>query len=177
MKVIVASKNPAKLAAIQKAFTAYFPKQKLDFICQKTASGVSEQPLTIEETIQGAINRVRSCQNQKADFAVGIEGGISFYTLDDHEYAVEISWVCVLNCHTGVNEIACAPGFPVFPHVLKHIHAGKSLSAAMEDEYGLKNLGKQNGYIGWLSNNVVTRESSNFEAVYLALSSLMKEQR
>jgi non-canonical (house-cleaning) NTP pyrophosphatase len=87
-----------------------------------------------------------------------------------------MGWVCVRDNKTGLVEIANSAGFSVFERVLKHIEAGKNLSDAMFDEYGLENLGQKNGYIGWLSNDLTTRETSNFEAVYLALCSLMKEE-
>lgn len=176
MKVVVASENPVKLACAKKAFETFFKDKEMEFTTKAADSGVSDQPMTIAEAIEGAVNRAKGAGSTEADFAVGIEGGLSFHTVGGHEYAVEISWVCVYDCKNGKHEIASAPGFPILPKVLKHIHAGQNLSAAMETEYGLKNLGQQNGYIGWLSNDAVTRESSNFEAVLLALSSLMKEE-
>jgi inosine/xanthosine triphosphatase len=177
MKVIIASKNPVKLASVQRAFSTYFSDQTLEYAALEVDSQVRDQPLTIQETITGAVNRARNASSKDADYAVGIEGGISFQDIHDHEYGVEISWVCVRDCRTGKSEIASSAGFAVFPKVLKHIHAGKNLSQAMETEYGLTNLGQKNGYIGWLSNDIVTRESSNFEAVLLALSSLHKESQ
>lgn len=177
MKVIVASKNPTKLASTKQAFDHYFKGQKITYASSEVASGVSDQPMSIEETIQGAINRAKAASSPDADFSVGIEGGMSFYKIGGHEYAVELSWVCVYDCQTGTNEIASSAGFPVFPKVIKHLHNGQNLTQAMAKEYGLQDLGQKNGYIGWLSGDVITRQSSNYEAVYLALSSLMKEEQ
>ena len=49
------------------------------FVCEKTESGVSDMPLSIEETMQGAKNRANSllAQGIDADYYVGIEGGVS----------------------------------------------------------------------------------------------------
>lgn len=176
MNVVVGSKNPTKLASVKQAFDRYFDSQVIDYQTLETDSGVSEQPLSVEETIQGALNRaVNAAQAVTADFSVGIEGGISFYTMNGHEYGVEISWVCVRDCTSGQSEIASSAGFPVFPKVVAHIKQGKTLSDAMAEEYGMQQLGQKNGYIGWLSDDEITRQSSNFEAVFLALGSLMKE--
>ena len=175
MKVVVASGNPIKMACTQKAFTEYFTDQKIEFDAQAADSEVSEQPMTIDEAIQGAINRAQNVASGQFDYAVGIEGGLSFHEVGGREHAIEISWVCVYDCQNNRYEIASAPGFPILPKVLGHIHQGQHLSQAMETEYGLKNLGQQNGYIGWLSGNKITRQSSNYEAVLLALSSLNKE--
>src|SRR5690606_31996898 len=42
------------------------------------SSGISEQPLSIEETTQGAINRAKAAlqQKPKASLAIGMEGGL-----------------------------------------------------------------------------------------------------
>jgi len=177
MNVAVGSKNPTKLASVKAAFDRYFPGNKITYVATETNSDVSEQPLSIEETIQGAVNRATNAQTDDADFSVGIEGGLSFYTVNGHVYGVEVSWVCVRNCRTGQSEIANSAGFPVFPKVVAHVKQGKTLSDAMAAEYGVVDIGMKNGYIGWLSGDVITRQSSNFEAVFLALSSLMKEGR
>jgi inosine/xanthosine triphosphatase len=176
MRVIVGSENPVKIASVKRAFDRYFPNEKIQYIGQKTQSGVSDQPKSIHETIEGAVNRASNASSPDADFSVGIEGGISYYEIEGRKFAVEMGWVCVRDNKTGLVEIANSAGFSVFERVLKHIEGGKNLSDAMFDEYGLENLGQKNGYIGWLSNDLTTRETSNFEAVYLALCSLMKEE-
>ena len=175
MEVIVASKNPVKLASKQQDFESYFTHEQIEYTCVEAASDVSEQPMSSEETIRGAINRATNASRREADFAVGIEGGMSFYKIDNREYGVEICWVAVVDCKTGEHEIACSPGFSVLPHIVERMHQGQNLSEAMEQEYGIKNLGQKNGYIGWLSNDFITRQSSNYEAILLALSSLAKE--
>jgi inosine/xanthosine triphosphatase len=176
MRVTVGSDNPVKIASVKRAFDRYFPGENIEYIGQKTESGVSDQPTSIQETIEGACNRARNADQKDADFSVGIEGGISYYVIEGRKFAVEMGWACVRDNKTGRIELANSAGFSVFERVMKHIHAGKNLSNAMFDEYGLENLGQKNGYIGWLSNDLTTRETSNFEAVYLALCSLMKEE-
>jgi inosine/xanthosine triphosphatase len=175
MKVRVGSQNPVKMAAVRSAFSVRFPGETIEYEGVEAASGVSEQPMTIEETIRGARNRAMNAANHAAEFAVGIEGGLSLYDIDGREYGLEISWICVLDCRSGESEVASAPGFPVFPKVLEHIHRGLNLSDAMHKEYDIPEIGKGNGVIGWLSDDRITRESSNADAVLLALSSLLKE--
>jgi inosine/xanthosine triphosphatase len=177
MKVVVGSKNPIKLASSEQAFSTYFPNETIEYLAAETESGVSEQPMSVEETIRGAVNRAMNACRPGTDFSVGIEGGLSLYDIDGQEHGIEISWACVYDCRTGVHELASSAGFPIFPQILDQIKAGKALSEAMHDEYGFVNLGQRNGYIGWLSNDVITRQSSNFEAVLLALSSLCKEEK
>lgn len=177
MKIIVASKNPVKVACTKQAFEMCFPGKEIEYTAVETASDVSEQPLGQEETLRGAINRARSASNPAADFSVGIEGGVSFLQADDgRQHNIEICWVCVYDCKNEKYEIASSPGFPVLPNIVQRLHEGQNLSQAMASEYGLKDLDKKNGYIGWLTNDALTRQSSNYEAVLLALCALIKEE-
>lgn len=177
MRVIVASKNPVKIAATKQAFDLYYKSEATDFIGVDTASGVSDQPSTIEETIQGAVNRAKNARNDAADYSVGIEGGVSFQTIDGTEHCVEISWCCVLDCQTGQYEIGSAPGFVLLPSIVERIRSGHDLSSALEAEYGIANAGVANGYIGWLSNDHIDRQRACYESVYLALCAVNKEEK
>ena len=176
MKVIVGSENPVKIAATEQAFRKYFAEEPIDVSGINTDSGVSDQPLTISETLTGALNRAEAAASPDTDFSVGIEGGLSFHDVKGDEVGFEISFVCVRNNRTGRHEFSAVHGYRLYPHVLKQIRAGKNLSEAMHAEYGIEEIGKNNGVIGWLSNDVITRESSAKDGVYLALSALIKEE-
>jgi len=77
-KVIIASKNPVKVNATKKAFENVFPAEHFEFIGLQVPSFVSDQPMSDEETLEGAINRAENAKlaRKDADFWVGIEGGI-----------------------------------------------------------------------------------------------------
>ena len=177
MKVVVGSQNPVKLASAERAFQKYFPNDSVEVRGTKTDSGVSDQPMTITETMQGAINRAKSASNSDADFSVGIEGGLSFHVAEGEEIGFEMSFVCVYDCKTGEYEISSSHGYRIYPHVLEQIKEGKNLSDAMHAEYGIAEIGKNNGVIGWLTNNEITRESSAHDGILLALSALLKEEK
>src|SRR5690606_21197126 len=76
MKIVVASENPVKLKAVESGFRAFFEGGEVEGI--QASSGVSNQPLTEEETLEGARNRVMEARRliTDAEFWVGIEGGI-----------------------------------------------------------------------------------------------------
>jgi inosine/xanthosine triphosphatase len=177
MKVIIGSKNPVKIAAVKRAFTTCFPNEDIQYVDQETASGVADQPLTLEETMQGAINRAKNASNNDASYSVGLEGGIFFQKVGGREEGIELSWACVLDCQTGRYQLASGPGFPVLPSILQHIHAGENLSDALEIEYKLVNAGAAKGYVGWLSDNIIDREDTCYEATCLALSAIVKEEK
>ncbi|MDR2189636.1 MAG: DUF84 family protein [Candidatus Peribacteria bacterium] len=57
--------------------TPYFAEQELEILPLKVSSGISEMPITLEETMQGARNRAENAKKQEenADFYIGMEGG------------------------------------------------------------------------------------------------------
>ncbi len=78
MKVLIASRNPVKIRAVETAFSLQFPERTIDFEACNMASGVSEQPRSDDETRRGARNRAKNTCKQypRADFWVGLEDGI-----------------------------------------------------------------------------------------------------
>lgn len=176
MEVAVTSKNPVKLEAVKQAFQEYFVDGAIEFVTVSVDSGVSEQPMSAEETAKGACSRVSNASVDGADFIVGIEGGLNFVTIHGHEHAFEQTWACVLDRKTGVSELGAGPAYPVPPNVIRQIHSGKNISEAMAEEYGTADLGENDGYNGWLSGNKIDRTEASRIAVFLALSGLMKEE-
>src|SRR3954451_8948306 len=72
MKIIIGSKNPAKITAVKNNFS-----YQSEFVALDIPSGVSEQPFSDEETIKGAINRaVGALQKGNGDIGIGLEGGV-----------------------------------------------------------------------------------------------------
>jgi non-canonical (house-cleaning) NTP pyrophosphatase len=55
MKIVIATENNAKCQAVEEVFS--FVWGGCEFVPQKAASGVAEQPLIEAEGIQGAISR------------------------------------------------------------------------------------------------------------------------
>lgn len=78
MKIIVGSTNPAKIQAVKAAFNQVFTNVDLEIKGVKAESGVAEQPMTEQETLTGAHNRIKSAQAlvPDADYYVSIEGGV-----------------------------------------------------------------------------------------------------
>src|SRR3954447_23101811 len=73
MKIIIGSKNPAKITAVQNSFR----QEDNQFISIDVPSGVNDQPFSDEETIRGAINRaVGALKQGNGDIGIGLEGGV-----------------------------------------------------------------------------------------------------
>src|SRR5688572_21158999 len=93
MKIIVASKNPVKINAAKRGFEAMFIDTVFDVEGHPAPSGVSDQPMTDAETLQGAMNRAMAAKELRpdSDYWVGIEGGVHE---TDHGLA-ERAWIVV----------------------------------------------------------------------------------
>lgn len=75
MYIGIGTKNKAKTAAVQNIANAYF--QDVQFEQFAAASNVSEQPFSMDETRQGAINRaLHTLESTGADLNFGLEGGV-----------------------------------------------------------------------------------------------------
>jgi inosine/xanthosine triphosphatase len=163
--VIVASKNPVKLKAVEVGFQKMFPNEAFEFIGVSVPSGVPDQPMSDTETFQGAKNRVNNAQNTKtnADYYVGIEGGIE----QIESQMMAFAWV-VISSNNKIGKSKTSTFF-LPPQISELIASGKELGEADDIVFGLENSKQQNGAVGILTGNVMTRESYYTEAVVLAL--------
>ena len=70
MKVVVGSKNKTKVGAVEKVW------KDAEITSLSVPSGVSAQPFSDEETMQGAINRAKRALEGEAPIGIGLEGGV-----------------------------------------------------------------------------------------------------
>ena len=89
MHIVVASRNPVKVDATRRAFNELFPEVSLEVGSVEVESGVSDQPVSDEETRRGARTRAMNASQAEpdADFWVGMEGGIE--VIDNQLMALE----------------------------------------------------------------------------------------
>jgi inosine/xanthosine triphosphatase len=77
MIVAIGSKNGAKVKAVKDAFALFGKEAEVRGF--SVESGVSDQPLSLDEVVQGAVNRAKAAWEQakgQCDFSVGIESGL-----------------------------------------------------------------------------------------------------
>jgi inosine/xanthosine triphosphatase len=166
MKVIVASHNPAKIRAVNDAFTLQFSNETIELIPLSVESGVSEQPLSDKETRLGARNRAQNaCKLQpEADFWVGLEGGIE--TIDGQLMA--FAWMAVVGNGRKIGE-ARTVTLPLPPAVKTLMDQGLELGDANDQVFSTVNSKQQGGAFGLLTNGLYTREGVYTEALVIAL--------
>jgi inosine/xanthosine triphosphatase len=163
--IVVASQNPVKLQAALTGFERMFPGENFRIRGLEVPSGVSRQPLTDEETLQGALNRAsRACQaDPAADFWVGIEGGVE---ARGDELAA-FAWV-VVQSTTQVGKGRTGTFF-LPPPVANLVRQGVELGEADDIVFQRNNSKQENGAIGLLTGDVIDRVKLYEPAVILAL--------
>jgi inosine/xanthosine triphosphatase len=74
MKIAVGSKNPAKVEAVREILQDYPHLKDAEVTGIEVPSGVSDQPLSLEEITTGAMNRAKAAFSD-CDYSIGIEAG------------------------------------------------------------------------------------------------------
>jgi inosine/xanthosine triphosphatase len=165
-KIIIASTNPVKINAARDAFIAMFPHNLFDFHGINAASGVAEQPMSSDETRRGAKNRVQHARQSSpdADYWIAFEGGL----YRDAEKLRSVIWVAVENRDGYTSEAQCA-SFLLPPAIANLVNSGMTLGDADDKIFGRTNSKQQNGAIGLLTHDILTRQSIYADGAVFAL--------
>ncbi|MEM1410811.1 MAG: inosine/xanthosine triphosphatase [Pseudomonadota bacterium] len=166
LDVVVASHNPAKHAAVERAFAATRPGAVLSIRGVSVPSGVSDQPSTDEETRAGAWNRARAACDSvpEADVWVGLEGGLERF--DGAWYGS--AWMVVIDRH-GRSGQARTPTLPLPPSVGRLLDEGLELGDANDQVFKTHNSKQGGGAYGLLTEGRMTRGGIYAQALELAL--------
>ena len=172
-KIVVASKNPVKINAVRDAFEKMFPNEVFNMEGISVSSGVSDQPISDTETLQGALNRAGNAEKEisRADFWVGIEGGIEEKNSEMEAFA----WVAIRSAN-GVVGKGRSGTFFLPPKIAELIRQGKELGEADDIVFERTNSKQENGAVGILTDGVVDRTKYYTEAVVLALIPFKNER-
>lgn len=149
MKIIIGSKNPAKINAVKNCFA----DQEAEFVSIDIPSGVNAQPFSDEETIQGAINRAVGALNQgSGSIGMGLEGGV-------HETShglILCNWGA-LATHNMEPIIAGGARFLLPEEIAVRLKAGEELGPVMDNYANMKNVRKHEGAVGIFTNGMINR--------------------
>lgn len=165
VRVVVASHNPVKLAAVRSGFERMFPQVQIEMVSVSVPSGVSPQPLSDAETLQGALNRARAARQQMpaADYWAGVEGGVE----ETDGSMSAFAWVVILS-DKGCGKARSAT-FDLPPALAEMIRQGIELGEADDRLFGRRNSKQQNGAVGLLTADVIDRAAYYEQPVILAL--------
>ena len=164
-KIIVASRNPVKAEAVLSGFQRVFPEETFDVEGVAVPSGVSDQPMTDAETLQGAKTRAENVRAARPEAAywVGVEGGCDYLAGE----LVAFAWVQVIGGNGCGN--ARTAMFRLPKKIQDLIEAGYELGEADDLVFGKTNSRQESGAVVLLSGDVITRATYYEHAVILAL--------
>ena len=163
--IILASENPVKRLAVQNGFCRTFPQRAFNIHSVTIPSGVSDQPASDDETLQGACNRAAGAAQKfpQADYWVGIEGGVDAF----HSELAAFAWVVIRSNNQSGK--ARTGNFYLPPAIIALIKQGFELGVADDQVFGRSNSKQEKGAVGLLTHNRIDRAALYEQAVILAL--------
>ncbi len=176
MKIGVGTENKAKLEAVRQALTNYSDYSKADIFGCSVASGVSSQPIGLDEIISGAKNRAKlAYENIKADLGIGLESGIFLVPHTKSNYMDTTACTLYDGCKYHLGLSSCFE----YPHTLieKIINENKEVSeAALELGFAQNQEFREGlGMVGILTKGVISRKEYSAQAVHMAFIHLLNK--
>ena len=163
--VVVASKNPVKVGAARDAFHAMFPNEEFDIRGRSIDSDVSDQPMSDDETYQGAVERVERAKEQhpEADFWIGMESGIT-----EVNGGMEVfGWTVVRTTDQAGQSRTVSLTIP--PRMAELIRGGMDMASADDEVFNREDSGRGTGTMGLLTGEVLGRQHMFLHATICAL--------
>lgn len=177
MRISVGSLNPVKIKAVNEISELVFNNQKIDIFGIDVSSGVSKQPLSLEEIVIGARNRAKNAMlATNSDLAIGLEAGIIKvpYTLTgwiDYAY-------CAILDKKGTYTMGSSPGFEYPPIVIHRVlNENMEVGDVFDDLVKEKNVKQKQGAIGVLSHGLYNRLEFLKAAVLMAFVPRLEKNR
>lgn len=173
MHILVASKNLAKINAVETAFGTLFPEWNCTCEGVSVPSGVPDQPFG-EETFLGAKQRLHNLENKAKeqaiayDFLVSLEGGISSFLGDWYCYAA-----AMVISKEGQTGHGTSPMYPLPQELMEEVEAGRELGKVLIERTGDPNAKQRGGTIGLLSKDRIKRADLLAQGVQMALIPLL----
>lgn len=167
MDFILGSENQAKLRAVQQVIGQHLENCRID--ARNVPSGVSAQPLSDVETMQGAVNRAKTAGAlQEGTYGIGLEGGVR-----------RINGAMYM-CNWGAlaapdGEIFTAGGaqIPLPEELAEEIRNGRELGDAVDQFFKKQNIRLSEGAMGMLTAQAVRRDTLFEHIMQLLIGQLL----
>lgn len=177
MKIIVGSKNPVKVDSVKEAFQKYWLEAVV--IGNEVESGVSAQPMSELETMNGARQRAYNALklDSSATYGVGLEGGVTELNPTSPSWSgmhsgqgklFECAWVAIVD-RDGKEGLAGGLYFELPEKIASEIRKGGELGPLMDQFTGKTNVKQGSGAIGIFTKGELDRKSAYVQIVLSAL--------
>lgn len=170
IKILVWTTNPTKIKSIENASKkcVYFEKEEREITGVSVPSGISEMPLSLEETTHGAINRAKNCQsaNKNSDYYIGIEWGVTLI-----QWKAFLVWVVCIMKNRWEYHLGFSPFLEIPKSWERELYENEAdLGELTDRKTGEENTGKKDGAMWALSDNMITRSDMFEQAFFCAIS-------
>lgn len=168
MKINIGSKNPQKIDALKEILMGYPDFLNAQVVSKNISSGVSHQPKSLEETVDGAMKRAKNSFDG-CDYSVGLESGLMKVPETKTGY-MDVTACAIYdgkNFHLGLSS---AFEYPI--KVTKYVlEKDAELSDAFRDLGFTKKqkIGEEEGIISVLTNGRLNRKEYTKQAIMTAL--------
>lgn len=174
-KITIGSTNRVKVQALEETLRDYQDLGSYEVCAVDVPSQVSDQPLSLEETVQGAVNRAKN-SFKDCDFSVGIESGL--FQVPHTSTGYMAITVCAIydgtECYIGISSaFECPPKITALM-----VNDGLDMNQAFH-KVGLTNdkkLGSSIGAISILTGGRIDRVFRTKEAIVMALIKLERRE-
>lgn len=166
--VAVGSTNPAKTLGVKKAFSILSPRVQIKEV--DTTSLVRSQPLTLEETVDGAQERaVFALESARPDFGVGVEAGLVEMGKGWPGRHLNLQIAAVVD-FAGHLSFGCSSGFPIPEKFVSKLKGGhEELDRYSRELTGAKKVREEHGIVYHLSGRRMSRVDMTEQCVSMAL--------
>jgi len=177
MKFFVASINPVKINAVKHAVSQKFSHTLVRGL--EVESGVAAQPMSDQETRQGALNRAKALKKlalqkklikaNEVGLFIGLEGGVFHPDFAKNKQELwSTVWAVALdqNDQSYFNNGA---RFPLPPFISQMLLDGKEMGPTLGAYLGDPNLKSKDGAIGFLTKNFTNRTDEYESIVKIAI--------
>lgn len=177
MNINVGSKNPQKVGAVEELAAVYDIWQGAEIVGFGVSSAVSDQPLSLEETVRGAINRAKAAFGEReCVYAVGLESGLMEIPYTKSGYMD----FCACAIYDGANiHLGFSSCFEYPPKVVQLVkERGLEIDGAVR-ELGITDnprIGYAEGMIGYLTQGRVSRKEYTKQSIQMALIHLENKE-
>lgn len=169
MKVSVGTHNPLKVRATRNVLERIYTTVNVDGI--EVDSGVRDQPIGLDETIKGAVNRARNAF-MGVNLSVGIESGLLAVPHSITGY-LDLQW-CAIYDGDKIT-LGVSSGFEYPPAVMEEVLKGEEVGEVMDRVTGVEKLGQKTGAVSYLSRGLLDRTENTEQCVLMAMIPRMNE--
>ncbi|MEM3506886.1 MAG: inosine/xanthosine triphosphatase [Candidatus Bathyarchaeia archaeon] len=176
MLIIVGSDNPVKVNAVKNVFKSFFG-EKLRVKGVKVELNLPKQPIGLKQTIEGAIKRAKFALDfeKNVDYGIGIEAGLIEvpYTISGY---MDQQITAILDKELRLT-IGASSMFELPKSIIDEIiKSNNEMEKIIEEFFGIKDIGKKQGAIGYFSYGKINRLKLTEQSVIMALIPRMNKR-